>query len=165
VAQVPETEPKRQASGLDRGQPDVRPVGAVDRAAITSGEDQPGWSHGRPAGVRLVVDLLGTDRAHGQVRVQCLTVDRRLCSRVHNFAPVHSIYRWQGEVHERTEGRASLHTRRSLVPAIVEYAKDRHPYQVPGISARPIYDGNPEYLDWIVAETGPATAASDTEDV
>lgn len=82
-------------------------------------------------------------------------VDRRLCASVHNFSPVHSIYRWQGEVHERTEGRASLHTRRELIPAIVEHAKDRHPYQVPSISARPIYDGNPEYLDWIAEQTAP----------
>ncbi|MHA6628352.1 divalent-cation tolerance protein CutA [Pseudonocardia sichuanensis] len=83
-------------------------------------------------------------------------VDRRLCSSVHNFSPVHSIYRWQGEVHERTEGRASLHTRRGLVTAIVEHAKNRHPYQVPSISARPICDGSPEYLDWIAAETDPS---------
>ncbi|OZM82302.1 divalent cation tolerance protein CutA [Pseudonocardia sp. MH-G8] len=39
-------------------------------------------------------------------------VDRHLCSSVHNFSAVHSIHRWQGEEHERTEGRASLHTRR-----------------------------------------------------
>lgn len=89
-------------------------------------------------------------------------IEQHLCSSAHNFAPVHSIYRWQGEVHERTEGRASLHTRRSLVPAIVKYAAERHPYQVPGISARPIYDGNPEYLAWIAAETAqPAGAAED----
>jgi periplasmic divalent cation tolerance protein len=50
-------------------------------------------------------------------------VDQRLCSCVHNFSPVHSIYRWQGEVHERTEGRASVHTRRELVAAIAERAK------------------------------------------
>jgi periplasmic divalent cation tolerance protein len=80
-------------------------------------------------------------------------IDRRLCSSVHNFAPVRSIYRWQGEVHERVEGRASLHTRRELVAEIVRYAKDRHPYQLPGISARPIYDGNPAYLSWIADET------------
>jgi periplasmic divalent cation tolerance protein len=45
---------------------------------------------------------------------------------VHNFSPVHSIYRWQSEVHERTEGRASLDTRRELVAAIVEYARRRN---------------------------------------
>jgi periplasmic divalent cation tolerance protein len=57
--------------------------------------------------------------------------------------------------HPLGEGRASLHTRRDLVAAIVEHAKERHPYQAPGISARPIYDGNPEYLDWIREETRP----------
>ena len=33
-----------------------------------------------------------------------------LCASAHNFAPVRSVYRWQGQVHERTEGRASLYT-------------------------------------------------------
>jgi periplasmic divalent cation tolerance protein len=69
------------------------------------------------------------------------------------FTPVQSTYRWRGEIHDRTEGRASLHTRRDLIPEIVRRAKETHPYEVPGISAWPIYDGNPEYLSWIVAET------------
>ena len=76
-----------------------------------------------------------------------------LCASAHNFAPVRSIYRWQGEVHERTEGRASLHTKASLVDAIVARVKAAHPYVVPGISARPITAGNPDYLRWIVDET------------
>jgi periplasmic divalent cation tolerance protein len=76
-----------------------------------------------------------------------------LCASVHNFAPVRSIYRWRGEIFERTEGRASLHTRLSLVSVIVERVKASHPYQVPGISARPIVGGNPDYLEWIANET------------
>jgi periplasmic divalent cation tolerance protein len=50
-------------------------------------------------------------------------VTEGLCASVHNFAPVRSIYRWKGEVHERTEGRASLHTKASLVNAIVSRAR------------------------------------------
>jgi periplasmic divalent cation tolerance protein len=80
-------------------------------------------------------------------------VHEGLCASAHNFAPVRSIYRWRGEVHERTEGRASLHTRRSLVPAIVARVRAAHPYEVPGISARPIVDGNPDYLRWMRDET------------
>lgn len=80
-------------------------------------------------------------------------VGDRLASSVHNFSPVQSTYRWQGVVHDRTEGRASLHTRRSLIPAIVERAREAHPYQVPGVSARPIIDGNPQYLAWILEQT------------
>lgn len=81
-----------------------------------------------------------------------LVVDR-LASNVHNFAPVRSTYRWGDEVHDRTEGRASLHTRRSLISVIVERAAEVHPYVVPSISARPIYDGSPDYLAWIRRQT------------
>lgn len=81
-------------------------------------------------------------------------VASRLASNVHNFAPVQSTYRWAGEVHDRTEGRAALHTRRSLIPAIVERATTEHPYDVPSVSARPIHDGSPTYLAWIREQTG-----------
>jgi periplasmic divalent cation tolerance protein len=80
-------------------------------------------------------------------------VNEGLCASVHNFSPVRSVYRWRGEIFERAEGRASLHTRLALIDAIVERVKAGHPYEVPGISARPIVGGNPDYLAWIEAET------------
>jgi periplasmic divalent cation tolerance protein len=76
-----------------------------------------------------------------------------LCASAHNFTPVRSVYRWQAEVHERIEGRASLHTRKSRVAEIVARVKSQHPYDVPGVSTRPIEDGNPEYLAWMLSET------------
>ena len=76
-------------------------------------------------------------------------VEQRLCASAHNFAPVQSIYRWRGDIYERTEGRVSLHTRRDRVAEIVALAKQEHPYEVPGISTRTITDGNPDYLAWI----------------
>ena len=82
-------------------------------------------------------------------------VEDGLCASAHNFAPVQSIYRWRGQVHERTEGRVSLHTSRARLPEIVTRAKREHPYEVPGVSARPIIDGNPDYLAWIEHETTP----------
>ncbi|MGH3326494.1 MAG: divalent-cation tolerance protein CutA [Streptomycetales bacterium] len=80
-------------------------------------------------------------------------VDEGLCASAHNFTPIHSIYRWQGQVHDRPEGRASLHTRTALLPEIVARAKETHPYQVPSISTRPIEDGNPDYLQWVRDQT------------
>ena len=67
-----------------------------------------------------------------------------------------SILRWRGEVHKRSEGRISLHTSRGRVAEIVERAKQEHPYEVPDISARPIVDGNPDYLAWIASEITPS---------
>jgi periplasmic divalent cation tolerance protein len=62
---------------------------------------------------------------------------------------------WRGEIYERSEGRASLQTTRSRIPDIVARAKQEHPYEVPGVSARPIDGGNPEYLAWISEMTRP----------
>jgi periplasmic divalent cation tolerance protein len=47
----------------------------------------------------------------------------------------------------------SLHTNRDRIPNIVARAKNEHPYEVPGVSVRPIDDGNPEYLAWIRQQT------------
>ena len=90
------------------------------------------------------------------MRVQCRPAR---CASAHNFAPIRSIYRWKGDIYERIEGRASLHTRRDRVPEIVALARQEHPYEVPGISTRAITGGNPDYLAWIERETardGPA---------
>jgi periplasmic divalent cation tolerance protein len=41
-------------------------------------------------------------------------------------------------VYERAEGRVSLHTSREPVAEIVTRAQREHPYEVPGVSTRPI---------------------------
>ena len=77
----------------------------------------------------------------------------RLAACGHQIAPIRSIYRWQGAVQDDAEARVALHTRASLVPAIVARADAEHPYEIPCVIALPILDGNPAYLDWIVTET------------
>src|SRR5262245_48066180 len=88
-------------------------------------------------------------------RPQRQLIEDGICASAHNIAPIRSIYRWQGEIHERTEGRVSLHTRQSRVSEIVARTKQEHPYEVPSISTRPITGGNPDYLAWIAKETAP----------
>ena len=80
-------------------------------------------------------------------------VSDRLAACGHNFAAIRSIYRWEGDVQDDAEARVALHTRASLVPAIVERTKAEHSYDVPCVIALPIVQGNPEYLDWIRAST------------
>jgi periplasmic divalent cation tolerance protein len=54
----------------------------------------------------------------------------------------------------------SLDTSQSRITEIVARAKREHPYEVPGISTRPITGGNPDYLAWIRQQTtGTSTAA------
>jgi periplasmic divalent cation tolerance protein len=52
-----------------------------------------------------------------------------------------------------------VHTRRDRIPDIVARARREHPYEIPGVSARPIIDGNPDYLARIAAQTDAAISA------
>jgi periplasmic divalent cation tolerance protein len=80
-------------------------------------------------------------------------VGERLAACGHLTPEIRSVYRWQGTVHDDGEARVALHTRRSLVPAIVERADVVHPYDVPCVIALPLVGGNPAYLAWLAAET------------
>ena len=83
-------------------------------------------------------------------------VDERLAACGHLLQPIRSVYRWDGAVHDEAEVRVALHTRRSLVPEIVERTAELHPYDVPCVIALPLVGGDPRYLDWIDDETRPA---------
>ena len=80
-------------------------------------------------------------------------VEERLVACGHVLERVRSVYRWDGAVHDEPEARVGLHTRRSLVPAIVARTNELHPYDVPCVIALPLVAGNPAYLRWIVEET------------
>jgi len=80
-------------------------------------------------------------------------VDSRLAASAHVIHPVASIYRWDGAVHDATEARAFLRSRRDLLGELTDFVIARHPYQVPNITAVPIIGGNPDYLGWVHAET------------
>ncbi|TYP86886.1 divalent-cation tolerance protein CutA [Blastococcus xanthinilyticus] len=82
-------------------------------------------------------------------------VEERLAACGHAGTPIRAVYRWDGAVHDETEARVALHTRRSLVPAIVARTAELHPYDVPCVIALPLVGGNPGYLRWIAAETEP----------
>jgi periplasmic divalent cation tolerance protein len=80
-------------------------------------------------------------------------VEERLAACGHTVREIRSIYRWEGAVRDQAEARVALHTRRSLVPAIVARTEELHPYDVPCVIALPLVEGNPAYLDWLAAET------------
>jgi periplasmic divalent cation tolerance protein len=80
-------------------------------------------------------------------------VEERLAACGHHVAPIRSVYRWQGAVHDEIEARVALHTRRSLVPAVVGRTRELHPYAIPCVIAMSLVGGNPEYLLWIAEET------------
>jgi len=80
-------------------------------------------------------------------------VEERLAACGHNLARIRSIYRWEGVVHDEAEARVALHTRRSLVPEVVDRTHELHPYDVPCVIALPLVGGDPAYLRWIAEQT------------
>jgi periplasmic divalent cation tolerance protein len=89
-------------------------------------------------------------------------VDARLiaCANVLD-ASVTSTYRWQGAVEVEPEKRMHVHTRLDLADQVTEFVQDRHPYDVPNVTAIPLVAGNPDYFVWIDDETRDADARVD----
>ena len=67
--------------------------------------------------------------------------------------PIRSIYEWEGQLYDRTESRAAIHTRTSLVPRIIDRLDREHPYDVPGVFALPIVQTSAPYREWILQQT------------
>lgn len=80
-------------------------------------------------------------------------VTSRLAACGQQIMSIHSIYRWDGAVEEGDEARVALHTRRSLIPEVIERVKAMHSYDVPCILVLPVVGGLPAYLEWVLAET------------
>ena len=80
-------------------------------------------------------------------------VEDRLAACGQLIGPIRSIYRWDDGVQEDTEVRVALHTRESLVPAIIERTRAEHSYEVPCVLALAVENGNPDYVAWVIAST------------
>jgi periplasmic divalent cation tolerance protein len=80
-------------------------------------------------------------------------VEERLVACGQHLAPIRSVFRWDGAVRDEAEARVALHTRRSLVDAVVARTVELHGYDVPCVLALPLFGGNPAYLRWVASET------------
>ena len=68
-------------------------------------------------------------------------------------AAVQANYWWHGKIQTATETRMHLLTRDELVDPLVAFVRERHPYDVPNITAIPILAGNPDFIAWVTNET------------
>ena len=80
-------------------------------------------------------------------------LEDRLAACANILGASRSLYWWNGEIQDDGEVVVVLKTRKSKVSALIARIKAVHSYDVPCITAWPITDGNPDYLDWIGTET------------
>lgn len=94
------------------------------------------------------VILVTVDTQETAQEIAHALVSDRLAACV-NLFPIHSVYRWEGQVQQSGEWQLVIKTDLALFEAIAEAMHMLHPYEVPEILALPIQQGYPPYLTWL----------------
>jgi periplasmic divalent cation tolerance protein len=80
-------------------------------------------------------------------------VEARLAACAQVAGPLTSTYWWQGTIETVEEWQVVFKTTTARFPALRDFIRIHHDYEVPEILCLPVLDGNPAYLQWISAET------------
>ena len=91
-------------------------------------------------------------------------IEARLAACANVFAPIRSIYRWEGKVEQAEEVPMTLKTTGAAAGPLRDLLVGLHPYQLPCILALPIEpeQSHPDFLAWIQVETSSSTSPGAT---
>ncbi len=87
-------------------------------------------------------------------RIAAALVDRRLAGCVQIIGPIHSVYRWHGQVERAQEWLCLVKTTRDAWPAVESAIRELHSYECPEVIASPVTDGSADYLRWLAEQVG-----------
>lgn len=77
----------------------------------------------------------------------------RLAACVTAVPGAESSYWWKDRIETSAEILLIIKTRRTLREDVIQFVRKHHPYTVPETLFTEIAAGNPEYLDWLGANT------------
>jgi len=103
-------------------------------------------------GIRLL--YVTTEKLDEAWRIGQTLVTERLAACANVLPGMQSCYRWEGQLVQTNESVLILKTRQALVERAVGRIKELHSYTVPCVVALPVLGGDPDFLAWIVSETG-----------
>lgn len=122
--------------------------------------ESPNGRHGESPREAVLVYITVPNETVGRQIAEAL-VQRRLAACVNMVPQIASVYRWDGQVQVETEGLLLAKTQSALVPELRTAVAEMHPYSVPAISAIPLQNVHPPYLDWIFQETSAQPSKDD----
>jgi len=85
-------------------------------------------------------------------------VEKKLAACVNVIPQIESIYRWAGKIEQEKEAALIAKTRAELVEDVIAEIKTLHSYDCPCVVSWPMAKGNPDYFNWIAAETRDANS-------
>ena len=100
--------------------------------------------------IQVTVNCSDDDEAE---RIATRALEQRLAASVNIYPAISSAYYWDGRVNKRQEVPVVLKTRQELFTALAELINAAHVYETPAILASLPDQVNPDYADWVYAET------------
>lgn len=80
-------------------------------------------------------------------------VEARAAACVQTIGPITSVYRWQDEIEETEEFLCLMKVPREGIERLVQFVRDRHPYDTPEITVVESSFVDERYLAWARSET------------
>jgi periplasmic divalent cation tolerance protein len=100
--------------------------------------------------VQLITTLESREQALSLARD---AVEARTAACVQVIGPITSVYRWHGEMEETEEFLCLLKVPSEGMEKLVQFVRDRHPYDTPELTAVGSTFVDERYLAWARAET------------
>ncbi|HEX2089909.1 MAG TPA: divalent-cation tolerance protein CutA [Actinomycetota bacterium] len=100
--------------------------------------------------VQLITTLESREQALSLARD---AVEARTAACVQVIGPITSVYRWQGEREETEEFLCLLKVPSEGMERLVQFVRDRHPYDTPELTAVGSTFVDERYLAWARSET------------
>lgn len=80
-------------------------------------------------------------------------LEDQLCAAVQQVEHIVSMRRVEGEIRSQSQSSITVHTRTSLVEAIVERVAREHSEDLPCVVGLPVTAADPAYGRWVASET------------
>ncbi len=86
-------------------------------------------------------------------RLGVAAVEARLAACAQVSGPITSTYRWRGSIESAQEWLCVLKTTAGLVAPLMEQLRAAHGYDTPEIVSTSIEHADPDYAQWVEAQT------------